>query len=128
MRANRSDLFYARNMRWTSQALAWNYCSLRDSAARRLRTLLEDSALNRAAAFFDRIRDQRLSPACQAHCDPVRPAIDEPVVTLLDLPMEALGFADRLRRLWCEEPSVHGRNRKAVALLKDVSPPASVPN
>lgn len=181
MRANRSDLFYARNMRWTSQALlaattvdplmggrAWTTLSHPDRRVRRAcslwansifgmvvhwtrgqRThagrsttqidalkqipvprldLLEDPALDRAAAFFDWVRTQRLAPACQAHCDPARSSIDGAVVDLLGLPAEARVAAVKLRRLWCEEPSVHGRNQRAVALLDEAHAPDGQPN
>lgn len=181
MRASRSDLFYARNMRWTSQALlaattvdplmggrAWTTLTHPDPRVRRASSLwvnsifgmvvhwtrgqrthagrsttqvealkqipiprldlLEDSALNRAAALFDRARTQRLAPACQAHCDLARTSIDEAVVDLLGLPAEALAAASRLRRLWSEEPSVHGRNQRAMALLEEAHAPDKQPN
>ena len=181
MRAQRSDLLYARAMRWTSQALlaattvdplmggrAWTTLTHPDRRVRRATALwvnsilgmvvhwtrgqrthagrsttqvgaikqipiprldlLGDSALDRGAAFFEAIRTARLAPACQTHCDPVRASIDEAVVALFGLPPGAIAFAGRLRRLWCEEPSVHGWNQRAVALLEQAGAPEKQPN
>ncbi len=171
MRAKRSDLFYARNMRWTSQALlaassvaplmggrAWTTLAHSDPRVKRASALwvnsifgmvvhwtqgqrthagrsttqidalkqipvprldqLDDAALERATALFQELQTVLLAPACRAHADPTRAAIDQAVVSFLDLPQEAIHAAARLRLLWCSEPSVHGWNRKALSLLQ----------
>jgi len=72
-----------------------------------------------AAAAFEKLADKELLPVCQLHADPARHEIDQAVADMLDLPADALA---PLRRLWCAEPSVHGGNSQALAMLK--SPPA----
>ena len=172
MRARKSDLFYSRNMRWTSQALlaassvaplmggrAWTTLAHSDPRVKRAcalwvnsifgmvvhwtqgqRThagrstaqidalkqipaprldLLDAAALERATALFEELQTLLLAPACRAHADPTRAAIDEAVVSFLGLPQEAIDAASRLRLLWCSEPSVHGWNRKALSLLQE---------
>ena len=171
MREYRSDLYYARNMRWTSQALlaattkgtalggrAWTTLGHRDVRVRRALALwanstlgmlvhwtqgqrtqlgrstaqiaalkeipcprldqLDGAALDVIAAEFDRLSVRELKPACQSHVDEVRMDIDEAVVTMLGLPSEANQTMASLRLLWCREPSVHGRNKKALELLE----------
>ena len=78
---------------------------------------LDDRALDAAGAAFAQLRNRTLRPACQAHADPARQAIDEAVVKILGLPEAALPFAAALRLLRGREPSVHGGNQQAVALL-----------
>ena len=170
MYASRGTLHYARNMRWTSQALlaattdsnvmggrAWTTLKHSDARVRAVCALwvnsifglvthwtqgqrqqtgrattqigalrkipcprfdsLDDTALDAAAAAFGKLNRRTLLPACQAHADADRQVIDEAVVEVFDLPEAALQFAADLRLLWCREPSVHGRNRRAVALL-----------
>ena len=70
-----------------------------------------------APAAFAKLRNDPLLPACQAHVDPVRHAVDEAVVEVLGVPEAALPFTANLRLLWGREPSVHDHNRRAVALL-----------
>lgn len=172
MRNHRSALHYARNMRWTSQALlaavtersamggrAWTTLSHDSGLVRKVFALwanstlgmmvhwtqgqrtqtgrstaqiaalnripcprldrLPEEVLQRAAARFDELAAMELLPACQAHADPVRIAIDDAVGTVFGLSDEAAGVVAVLRRLWCAEPSVHGRNRKALAMLEN---------
>ena len=69
-----------------------------------------------AAAAFDRLAARQLLPVCQLHADPARHEIDQAVMTMLDLPQDAATLAP-LRRLWCAEPSVHGGNAQALAML-----------
>lgn len=196
MRRKRSTLFYARNMRWTSQALlsaiteqacmggrAWT--TLRHNDANLLKAFalwanstfgmivhwtqgqrtqtgrsttqiaalkripcpdlsrLSSAARLRAAEQLDRLAPQTLRPACQAHADSVRMQIDDAVCEMFRLMPHAGGFVAQsrdeyndqvvgshyaqlqnvaaiLRRLWCAEPSVHGSNRTALALLNQV--------
>ena len=69
-----------------------------------------------AAAAFERLADKQLLPVCQLHADPARHEIDQAVMEMLDLPQDAATLAP-LRRLWCAEPSVHGGNAQALAML-----------
>ena len=172
MRQQHSTVFYARNMRWTSQALvaastaqpvmggsSWTALLHDDGRVRQAFALWANSTLgmlvhwtqgqrtqlgrsrtqvaavrnmpcpkldalgeehlNQAAKNFERLKDQVLMPACQAHADEVRKTLDRAVLQMLrmDTP-EAHAAVDTLRLLWCCEPSVHGGNRKAVNLLK----------
>ena len=170
MRNHRSTLHYARNMRWTSQALlaaaterpvmggrAWTALLHDSETVRKVFALwanstlgmmvhwtqgqrtqtgrsttqiaalhripcprldcLPEAKLRRAAASFDGLAASEMRPACQAHADPVRIAIDEAVREMLGLSDEAAEVIAALRRLWCAEPSVHGRNRQALAML-----------
>ncbi len=172
MRRYRSTLHYARNMRWTSQALltaaterpvmggrTWTALLHDDETVRKAFALwtnsilgmmvhwtqgqrtqtgrsttqiaalhripcprldrLPEAALRRAAARFDDLAARELLPACQAHADPARIAIDDAVRDMFGFSDEAASVMAALRRLWCSEPSVHGRNRKALALLGD---------
>ena len=173
MRACQSTLFYARNMRWTSQALlaattkrpalggrAWT--TLRHEDARVLKAFalwanstfgmvvhwtkgqrthagrsttqigalkqipcprldcLDDAALDQAVVDFDLLSKTELLPACQAHADAGRLAIDDAVIRLLGLPTQAEDYVFTLRFLWCGEPSVHGGNRAALRKLDSV--------
>lgn len=172
MRSHRSTLHYARNMRWTSQALlaaatgrpvmggrAWTTLShdsefvrkafavwanstlgmivhwtqgQRTQAGRSTTQIaalhripcprldhLPEAVLQRAAMRFDELATQEMRPACQAHADPARIAIDDVVQQMFDLSDEAAEVIAALRRLWCAEPSVHGRNRRALAMLEN---------
>jgi len=77
---------------------------------------LTESQLNQAAKTFDELAKHTLLPPCQAHVDPVRKKIDLAVLNMLELDhQEAINM---LRWLWCNEPSVHGQNRKALSLLQ----------
>ena len=171
MRQYKSTLYYARNMRWTSQALlaattkrpamggsSWTTLSHADERVRKAFALwanstlgmmvhwtqgqrtqtgrsrtqvnaikktpcprldkLETEELNEAATAFDAVASQVLLPACQAHADEVRIAIDEAIVRLFGWEESALHIIADLRALWCREPSVHGNNKKALLLLE----------
>ena len=171
MRKRASTLFYARNLRWTSQSLlaattgkpvmggrAWTAlehaephvlkafslwanstlggllhwsCGQRTQTGRSTTQIgalkrmpvplldrLDAPALAAAAATFDRIKNRPLLPLCQAHQDPVRHEIDAAVVRMLALPAWADEVVKELRSLWCREPSVHGNNKAALALLQ----------
>lgn len=172
MRAARSTLFYARNMRWTSQALlaamttypgmggpTWTSLQHDDPHVLKAFTLWANSTLGflvhwtqgqrthsgrsrtqvkalagipcprldqiparqleQAAVAFDRLSNEPLLPACQAHADEVRNQIDHAVLEMLNLANEAApAIIDTLRWLWCNEPSVHGQNQKALHRLK----------
>ena len=172
IRSSQSDLHYARNMRWTSQALlaamtetpamggrAWTSLQHRDERVRKAFALwanstfgmlvhwtqgqrtqsgrsttqiqalkqvpcpmldrLDDAGLAAAAGFFDRHAKVNLLPACQAHRDKARARMDNAVIEMLNLPDGAIAAVDKLRILWCNEPSVHGRARNALSLLDE---------
>ena len=171
MRARAATLFYARNLRWTSQSLlaaatevpvmggrSWTALGHADErvlkafalwanstlgsllhwsvgqrtqagrsttqigALRRIPVPLLDRldalALDAAAHEFGKIKTKLLRPLCQAHADPVREEIDRAVVRMLALPPWAGEVVAKVRDLWCREPSVHGNNRAALALLE----------
>ena len=171
MRACQSTLFYARNMRWTSQALlaattkrpalggrAWTTLIHEDARVLKAFALwanstfgmvvhwtkgqrtqagrsttqigalkqipcprldcLDDAALNQGVADFDSLSKTDLLPACQAHADEGRVAIDEAVVRLLGLPSYTVETLNTLLWLWCSEPSVHGSNQTALRQLE----------
>ena len=171
MRARRSTLFYARNMRWTSQSLlaastsrlalggrAWTTLSHEDTRVLKAFALwanstlgmvvhwtqgqrtqsgrsptqiealkqipcprldhLNDAVLDRGVVDFDLLSKNDLLPACQAHADDGRVAIDEAVVRMLGLPCCTVETVATLRLLWCSEPSVHGSNQTALGQLK----------
>ena len=80
---------------------------------------LSDAALDEAAKGFDRLSPKVLSPACQGHADTTRSEIDEAVIQMLGLGSAAAKEVHRLSQLWCGEPSIHGKNKKALRLLKD---------
>ncbi len=172
MRQCRNTLFYARNMRWTSQALlaattnhpgmggpTWTSLIHEDEILCKCFALWANSTLgflihwtqgqrthsgrsrtqvkalsaipcpdlihisnakrNLACKVFDQISQETLRPACQAHADPVRKKIDQAVLEMLNLDDNKISkTVNTLRWLWCNEPSVHGQNRKALALLE----------
>ena len=170
MRKHKSTLFYARNIRWTSQALLaatterpalggstwttlkhtnehvhkafalWANSTLgmmvhwtqgQRTQTGRSRTQIEavkkmpaprldnlkEKALSEAASAFDKLSRRELLPACQAHVDETRIAIDKEVVRLFGWDEQALDTVRRLRSLWCREPSVHGSNKTALKRL-----------
>ena len=82
----------------------------------RLNTL-DGHALDEAAKAFDQLAGRNLLPACQAHADAVRMAIDEAVIRLFGWDERARGVVKDLRTLWCREPSVHGSNKGVRHLL-----------
>lgn len=172
MRQCRSTLFYARNMRWTSQALlaattnhpgmggpTWTSLIHEDEILCKCFALWANSTLgflvhwtqgqrthsgrsrtqvkalssipcpdllqisntkrNIACRVFDQISQDKLRPACQAHADSVRKTIDQAVLKMIGLdPMEVHTILNKLRWIWCNEPSIHGQNRKALQLLQ----------
>ena len=172
MRQFRSTLFYARNMRWTSQALlaataahsgmggrAWASLQHEDERVYKAFALWANSTLGflvhwtqgqrtqsgrattqmkalanipcprldqipeirleQAVLAFDELSDKELGPACQAHADEVRKKIDQAALEMLNLNRGKIpATLKTLRWLWCNEPSVHGQNQKAIALLK----------
>ena len=173
MRRYQSKLFYARNMRWTSQALltamtqrptmggrAWTTLGHKDARVQKAFALwanstfgmvvhwtqgqrthtgrsttqigalkqipcprldrLKDATLNQAAADFDLLAKKDLLPACQAHVDNTRIAIDEAVISMLGLPNRAKDIIVILQWLWCNEPSVHGWNQRALRELERI--------
>ena len=62
-----------------------------------------------AAAVFDDFEGRDFLPANEAYRDPARQGLDEALAKrVLHLPTAALAGLDRLRDLWCREPSVHG--------------------
>ncbi|MCY4309926.1 MAG: hypothetical protein OXC54_01210 [Rhodospirillaceae bacterium] len=75
---------------------------------------LPDAALDRSAAIFDELAARQLSSACQAHADETRRDIDSAIVEILALPD---GTGEAIEALRCREPSVHGQNREALAIL-----------
>ncbi len=78
---------------------------------------LPPDRLNQAAAQFDALAQRPLRPACQAHVDESRQAIDRAVFSLLSISEAGQRVIDTLRWLWCNEPSVHGSNKAAMRLL-----------
>lgn len=77
--------------------------------------------LSAAAAAFEELAGRELLPVCQLHADDARHAIDAAVIAMLDLPQAAAALP-ALRRLWCAEPSVHGGNSQALAMLRARKP------
>ena len=186
MRSASATLFYARNLRWTSQALlaattehaamggrAWVALGHGDERVRKAFALwanstlglivqwtqggkqqlgrslvqvhaikkipvpnlneLPDEGLESATRAFDALCDRELRPACQAHADESRAAIDRAVLGMFgfleptawqSVPGESEGrsgiaesIAD-LRNEFSAEPQVHGHNRQALSLLE----------
>ena len=78
---------------------------------------LGGAALDGALGDYERLKGKVLKPACQAHADPTRHEVDEAALRMLGL-SRAKNTLATVRRLWCEEPSVHGNNREALGLLK----------
>ncbi|MYG70382.1 MAG: hypothetical protein F4069_11745 [Rhodothermaceae bacterium] len=184
MRQFRSTLFYARNMRWTSQTLltatatyhgmggrAWTSLQHEDKrvykafalwgnstlgflvhwtqgqrtqsgrATTQMKALasipcprldqIPEVRLDQAVLAFDALSNKELLPACQAHADEVRKKIDQAVLEMLNLYHGQIPETLKtLRWLWCNEPSVHGQNQTALALLEEYrnnSTPCEVP-
>ena len=171
MRKTLSTTFYARNMRWTSQALllattelpclggrSWTSLQHPDHRVVKMLSIwvnsvfglithwtqgqrtqvgrattqvtalkamrcpnfsqLDECTLDLAAQTFDAISTSILMPACQAHVDNVRMELDDAVMDILSLSSAVRSSIDKLRTLWCHEPSVHGWNREAVSKLQ----------
>jgi len=170
MRRQQGNLFYARNIRWTSQCLlsaitqnkamggsSWTslkhpdsriektYCLWSNSIlgmiihwtigqrthTGRSRTqinalkkipcpdfnFLGEKELNFVEMKFDEISQKKLLPACQIHVDEVRKEIDSVIGEIFNFTPEVQKMMKQLRILWCNEPSVHGMNKKAQSLL-----------
>ena len=81
---------------------------------------IPETQLECAAQVFDKLSDKELLPACQAHADEVRKIIDQVVLKMLNLNGDEIhNILSTLRWLWCNEPSVHAQNRKALTLLEE---------
>ena len=197
IRSRAARTFYARNMRWTSQALlvastnsscmggsAWLSLSHpKDGICRafalwanstlgmlihwsigqrthsgRSRTQLgaindmpcpdlaslSSVQLKTAVKYYNSLKKQQkdtpLLPACQAHCDGMRKAIDTAIADIIGFDIRTGGqkqdiddilrttdisvshdndLVSRLRKAWCKEPSVHGGNRTAIQRLAE---------
>ena len=182
MRASAGTLFYARNLRWTSQTLlaatteravmggrAWTVLRHDDERVCKAfalwanstlglivqwtqggrqqqgRSLIQVGAirktpvpdldklapekLDEASEAFLRLKDQALLPACQAHVDKTREAIDQAVLRMFgfadvhppqaQVPRGPLASSsvDDLRKVFSREPQIHGNNREALKLL-----------
>ena len=170
IRETASNLFYAKNMRWTSQKIlstlteqsylggrSWLSMNHEDfriqsvfciwanstlgmllhwSSGQRTQTgrsttqvnavreiccpnfrLLSNEKLDLASGFLSSWGTQIFRPACQAHVDSIRVELDDAVIEIFGLPEEAKNIVEKLRFLWCNEPSVHGNNKKALNLL-----------
>ena len=186
MRNESGTMFYARNLRWTSQALlvakteqaamggpAWTALGHEDERVCKAFALwanstlglivqwtqgskqqqgrsrvqvnaikkipvpdlskFPDEPLESAARAFDALCDRELRPACQAHADEAREAIDRAVLGMFgflkplawqSVPGDSEGrsgiaqsIAD-LRNEFSAEPQVHGHNRQALSLLE----------
>lgn len=186
MRSESATLFYARNLRWTSQALlaatteheamggrAWialrhddeQFCksfSLWANSTMGLlvqwtqggkqqlgRSLVQVRAIKKipvpdlsklpreslesASRAFDELRERELRPACQAHADETRKAIDRAVLGMFgfleprawqSVPSGSEGRSGILRSIadirdeFSNEPQIHGYNRQALSLLE----------
>lgn len=92
--------------------------AIRKMPCPRFDTLSED-ALDFAVRVFDESKDDVLLPACQGHVDVVRDQIDQAVIEMFGLPKDVIEDVKVIRRLWCEEPSVHGGNKTALRLLEN---------
>lgn len=81
-------------------------------------TLCDEKKAN-AIELFESFKDVELKPACLAHDDSGRIALDIAVLDMLDIGhmKEAV---DQIRLLWCSEPSVHGGNRTALKKLDEI--------
>ena len=86
---------------------------------------LSNSAKDRVASDFDSLKGLSLLPACQAHRDLARMQIDDAVIRLMGLAGKVEDATREMRFLWCHEPSVHGGNQRAVALLETATLDAS---
>lgn len=202
MRNESSTMFYARNLRWTSQALlvatteqaamggsAWTALGHEDERVCKAFTLWANSTLGlivqwtqgskqqpgrsrvqvnaikkipvpdlgklaaegleSAVRAFDALCDRELRPACQAHADESREAIDRAVLGMFGflkplawqaVPGDSEGLTGiaqsivDLRNEFSAEPQVHGHNRQALSLLearrksRQVSPTQRHPN
>lgn len=83
-------------------------------------SFLGGAKFRQADVEFQRLKQLKLLPACQAHVDSARQEIDRIVVELLDLSkVKALDSIKMLRDWWCAEPSVHGSDKAALAKLKE---------
>ena len=68
---------------------------------------------------FARLSKLKLMPGSLAWNDPARHEIDKVVLTMLGIADDPAAKAmERIRQLWCREPSVHGGNRKILKALQ----------
>ena len=75
---------------------------------------IANEKLQRVAEIFECVRERPLLPANEAYRDQARMDLDRALLGgVLELPEEALGALDTVRRQWCSEPSVHGGKRTA---------------
>ena len=79
--------------------------------------LLPNKKLDLESEFLSSREAQIFRPACQAHVDSIRVELDDAEIEILGLPEEAKTIVEKLRFLWCNEPSVHGNNKEALNLL-----------
>ncbi len=72
-----------------------------------------------AGLEFARLSKLQLMPGSLAWKDPARHEIDNAMLTMLGIADESTAQAmERIRQLWCREPSVHGGNRKILKALQ----------
>ena len=77
------------------------------------------TARKTAEQEFARLSKLELMPASFAWNDPARREIDAVVLTMLGIADDSTSTAmERIRQLWCREPSVHGGNRKILKALQ----------
>lgn len=190
MRAKSGGLFYARNLRWTSQALLvattertamggsawtvlrhddervckafaiwanstlglithWTQAGKQQQGRSRVQVgaikqipvpdlpKLASAQLDWAQRAFEQLKDRDLLPACQAHADETRKAIDQAALEILGLfethtavatPQQttqdesALRSINNLRVEFSREPQIHGNNRQALQVLQGCRP------
>ena len=68
---------------------------------------------------FARLSKLQLMPGSLAWKDPARHEIDNAMLTMFGIADESTAQAmERIRQLWCREPSVHGGNRKILNALQ----------
>lgn len=79
---------------------------------------LSKDSLDLAAKRFTELSSATFLPACQAHIDPARIALDEALIEILGLSDTSKQTLETMRILWCHEPSVHAWNRAAKGHLK----------
>lgn len=74
---------------------------------------LSDSALNGAAKFFDDISAAKILPACYAHTDDTRHAIDEFVLDMVGVQCTD-DTARQIRQQFCAEPTIHNNSKSVL--------------
>lgn len=78
---------------------------------------LSSDRLSLASRLFESFKNQSLLPLCQAHVDDVRKRFDDAVIEILGLPEDSKTIIEKLRFQLCNEPSVHGYNKTALAQI-----------